>query len=274
MSAINWWNYKTIANTTRLWKPGLHPIENIHLNTNSWYNASIQKHSIEHETIEQELKEPKEKDIMRKIKINPTFEQRKMLTEWWHAYRYTYNKTIEDIAKVAINEDTTICAFIKPSTEESVTLELGSRFELPTKWKVKIKVLDPKVTVRFRYTKTKGVRIDIKVVQEEGQLKVSFHFAYPPIDYWTQFRDKYVTAPTLPLLKVVDKRIRASACKDACANYKTICTLAEQYNKRGTIGSLPFKPVGLLEWKKVVLHLFAFNETIKVEKNVNERNPI
>jgi hypothetical protein len=195
-----------------------------------------------------------------------------VLTEWWHAYRYTYNKTIEDIAKVAINE--TVRLVIKPSSDNSVTVDLGSRYELPTKWKVKIKVLDPKVTVKFRYTKTKGVRVNIKVVQEEGQCKVSFYFAYPSIDYWTQYRDKYVTAPTLPLLQTVDKRIRASACKDACANYKTICTLAEQYNKHGTIGSLPFKQVGLLEWKKIVSHLFAFKETIKVEKNVNVRNPI
>ena len=241
---IAWWNSKTIANTTRLWKPGLQPIQNNTLNTNSWYKSSIQKHiELTDDIISHELKEPIEHTITRKIKINPNLEQRKLLTEWWHAYRYTYNKTVEDIATNALSS--TVRLFIKPETQiinpdKLLKFELGSRFELPSKWSVKFKIIDPKLKVTLKYTEKSGVKLKIKIVQDD-YIKVNFDFTYPKIDHWHSYRDKYVTAPTLPFLKSVDKRIRASAVKDACANYKTICSLAKNHNKHGTIASLPFK---------------------------------
>ena len=222
---IAWWNSKTIANTTRLWKPGLQPIQNTTLNTNSWYKSSIQKHiELTDDIISHELKEPIEHTITRKIKINPNLEQRKLLTEWWHAYRYTYNKTVEDIATNALSS--TVRLFIKPETQiinpdKLLKFELGSRFELPSKWSVKFKIIDPKLKVTLKYTEKSGVKLKIKIVQDD-YIKVNFDFTYPKIDHWHSYRDKYVTAPTLPFLKSVDKRIRASAVKDACANYKTI----------------------------------------------------
>ncbi len=85
MSKVNWWNNKTISIAGNLWKPGIHTLSNKTIDTNSWYKASVQSHSKIGNVANYENKEIKEFNITRKIKMNPTKEQRDKLTEWWHA---------------------------------------------------------------------------------------------------------------------------------------------------------------------------------------------
>ena len=127
----------------------------INVNNHSWYNYSIHKHQkIKQFTYEN--KEPKEFNITRKIKINPNKEQKETLIEWWNAYRYTYNKTIEEIGNESLHETTKVCVHINVLNDGFIKLELGYRFELERKWKLDFKYIDePKVKLKINYDKNK-----------------------------------------------------------------------------------------------------------------------
>ena len=271
---IRWWNNKSIPVADKLWKPGLHPISTKKLPTESWYNSSVQLHQNIQE-YPYKKREPKEFNITRKIKLNPTKEQRTTLVQWWNAYRYTYNKTCEQIGNSCMNETRKISIHLDVSKDEIVKLDLGYRFELKRTWKLDIKyITEPKLKFKINVNKanTKITSTKITVLEDPviSPIRISYHFEYPKIESWYTLRDDLVTykrykspkdveefkglskeqvksanlkeffKDKLWLLDV-DKTIRAGAVKDARAACETICTLAKDYNKKGTLGPLPFK---------------------------------
>ena len=271
---IHWWNSRTIPIAETLWKPGLNPRKQININNHSWYNSSIHKHQ-KVKQFTYENKEPIKEFITRKIKMNPNKEQRKTLIEWWNAYRYTYNKTIEEIGNESLHETTKVAINIDVLNDSTIKLDLGYRFELKRKWKLDFKYIDePKVKLKINYdkNKTKITSTKITILQDPlvKQIHVNYHFEYPQMDSWYTFRNKLVSAKIHQFPKLVPefehltnqevkianqkpffkdkqwllnvhKSIRGSAVKDARASYETICTLSKDYGKKSTLGPLPFK---------------------------------
>ena len=271
MSKVNWWNNKTIPIAGNLWKPGIHTLSNKTIDTNSWYKASVQSHSKIGNVTNYENKEIKEFNITRKIKMNPTKEQRDKLTEWWHAYRYTYNKAVQEIGKNAVYQN--IQLDLRVNKENKVKVEIGTRFEMERSWKLDLKyILEPKIKLKLRKLKNGTYKTKIEIINDPAirPVRVNIHFEYPKVDSWYDLRNKFVTyklhknpeellefqnMTNLEIkqaniksmfkeerwLQNVDKRIRAGAAKDARSAYETISTLAKDYNKKGTMGPLPFK---------------------------------
>ena len=273
---IRWWNTNSIAVAEQLWKPGLNPIKTQHIYTDSWYKSSVQTHIIPEQFVQKyETQNIKEFNITRKIKINPTKEQREKLTEWWHSYRYTYNKTVEEIGKSCLDETRKIVLNLNVIDEQKINMELGYRFEMEPTWKLDLKYIkEPKLKFKINVNKanTKITSTKIVILEDPAAtpIRVKFHFEYPEIESWYTYRNKLVTSKLFKCPKDVDaykhltkeeikemnlkdmfrdkmwvlntdKRIRAGAVKDARASYETICTLAKDHYKKGTLGPLPFK---------------------------------
>jgi transposase len=267
---INWWNSKTIPVASRVWKPGLNPISSTKSNTNSWYNASIERHANPVDLSLIDALKTKSLDITRKIKLNPTKEQKEKLTEWWHGYRFIYNKVIEDIGSHP-DANHFVVATLKIQ-EDKVKLNLDPRFEMPRKWVLKINYNEIKMKVKLKYTKKKGCKLTIVIVEDSvvKPIDVEFQFQYPEVKSFYDYRNNYATAKIVqnpknipnyqeytstelkllntrdlylenPWLLNIDTRIRACACRDARAAYQTIKTMASNYNVKGTQGPLPFK---------------------------------
>lgn len=270
---IRWWNTNSIPIANSLWKPGIVPIRSYQQKTSSWYNASTQVHENVTQSLYQTYKPKEEIVVTRKIKINPTHEQKVMLTSWWDAYRYSYNKAVESMGSQGCEQSRQVALHLDVKEDGLIKLELGQRFEMETKWKVDLEYVEPKISLKINVSKKKGtVGAKIKVVHDPvvAPVKVGFRFEYPKVDSWQTLRNEIVTskyhqstkdlecfqnmtkeevyeANLKPDFKEkrwlldVDKRIRAGAVKDARASYETICTMAKDYNRKGTLGSLPFK---------------------------------
>jgi len=241
---INWWGPKTIPIANKIWKPGINPIKTFKNIKNTWFNSSKEAHTKVLGDFYPNLK-PETIHVTRKIKIRPTKEQRDILTQWWHGYRATYNKTIEAIGQEC--PDRIITPFID---EDGLEKE---RFEMKREWNLDIsKNTYTKVKLKLKYKKING---ETKVFVDKIQVvsdPLETPFKYQPIQHWHNYRDEYVTAKDrsgnikdftqqYPYLLKIDKTIRASAVKDACAAYKTICTLGKDYNRKGTLGPMLYK---------------------------------
>jgi hypothetical protein len=268
---INWWNSKTIPVASRVWKPGLNPISSTKSNTDSWYNASIERHANPVDLSLTETLKTTSLDITRKIKLNPTKEQKEKLTEWWHGYRFIYNKVIEDIGSHP-DANHFVVATLKIQEDEKVKLNLDPRFEMPRKWVLKINYNEIKMKVKLKYTKKKGCKLTIVISKDPAvkPIDLEFQFRYPEVKSFYDYRNDYATAKKFknqksipnyqeytttelkllntrdlylknPWLLNIDQRIRACACRDARAAYQAIKTMAFKYNVKGTQGPLPFK---------------------------------
>jgi IS605 OrfB family transposase len=271
---IRWWNSSSIPVAQTLWKPGIVPIRSYKQKTNSWYKASTQVHEDINQSMYETYKPNEEIVITRKIKMNPTHEQKVMLTSWWDAYRYSYNKAIENMGSQGSEDSREVVIHLDVKEDGVVKLDLGQRFEMETKWKIDLEYIEePKIKLKINVSKKKehlSVKINIISDPVITPVKVNFHFEYPIVASWQTLRNEIVTskyhqstknlevfqnmtkeeifeANLKPDFKKnrwlldVDKRIRAGAVKDARANYETICTLAKDYNRKGTLGSLSFK---------------------------------
>lgn len=253
------WNLECATLSNKLWKPGIKPKTTQDVNTNSWFKQKHLTFPCDNPTTYFGTNNTeKTYTYSRKIRILPNFEQKHQLTSWWHAYRYTYNKTIEGmIDETKSNSSPNFHVGVK---DDKVVVEYGQRSELTPHINLWIKEVEPKISCKFTCLK-KRVKVTIKVLQEEG-LKVKFYQEYPKVSKWEHFRDIFVSQKDRKTKEIrpffqddknswllsTYKTIRADACKEACKNYKTMCTNRQRYFKVGTVASLGFKSKRTESW--------------------------
>jgi hypothetical protein len=173
----------------------------------------------------------------RRIKLNPTRDQRLMLEEWWHAYRYTYNATIDSIIRDT-GASPKLEVVIKPNaTDDGITLaplRVVADVDYRLKVDLQAAVKQSKVSAKIRVLRSGGVKLGIKVLQDASCCPVILKLRcdYPEAQQWLKYRDELVSnkndanpffSNKAWLLKT-NKHIRASAVKDACAAYKGMTT--------------------------------------------------
>jgi transposase len=214
--------------------------------------VTIKKHNFDvgrHQEIKQ--RKPLKADVvdkliaMKKIKLNPTTEQKNMFQKWYNGYRYTYNKTIENIINDVGTQSEGVSCNIKVNEDDTVSLELGKCVRPTTKLFINMKeVKQPKIKATIKYYKrTQSCKLKIDVLQDpkDKPLKVKIQEGYPSARHWHQYRDELVTALNNPFfegkewLKETPKNIRQCAVHDACAAYKSICTNAKNNGTKGKL---------------------------------------
>lgn len=222
------WNDHCQHLTNYCWKPSLQPKECIPLSCNSWFSNQELSFDCSFPLLTVNNVEVPKHTFCKKVRLIPNNDQKTQLIKWWHAYRYTYNKTIEGI----INE--TQSSFQEVKHTYGTIEEVGYCSEI-----------NPKISLHIKEFKKK-----------DNPLKVKLFVKYPKVSDWKCFRNSYVTKKNNNFFKEehhkwlleVYKTIRASACKDACANYKTVRTLCDNFGKSGTIATMDFKSKRSESW--------------------------
>jgi IS605 OrfB family transposase len=222
------WNDHCQYLTNYCWKPSLQPKEHIKLCSHSWFSGEELLFDCSFPLLTINDKVTPKHTFCRKIRIIPNNEQRHQLVKWWHAYRYTYNKTIEGIIKETESQ------FEQLKHSYDNVDEVGYRSEVC-----------PKISLKIKEFKKK-----------DNPLQVKLFVKYPKVSDWKVFRNFFVTKKDNAFfedkqhkwLLGVYKTIRASACKDACANYKTVRTLCDNFGKSGTIATMDFKSKRSESW--------------------------
>ncbi len=231
---MGFWNDDCQRLQDYCWKPTLQPLQTKQLNTNSWYEGSICNFDCQFPILTTNNTKDVEYTFSRKIRIIPNKEQKQQLIQWWHAYRYTYNKTIEGIIFDTDSEFETL-QHVSP---DNSNVETGYRSEIT-----------PNVNVSIKVTKAKNNPIKLKLFTK-----------YPKVGSWIDYKNRFVIKkrektlnpffddPKHHWLLNTYKTIRTSACRDACANYKTVRTLLEQHGRHGTISTMGFKSKKTDSW--------------------------
>lgn len=262
---INWWNSKTIQASPSLWKPSLQPISQtplFHTPHKTWFEQSSQQFEC---PVPFQVTSPtfESKEIVRcrKIKLNPTRQQKEQLAKWWDHYRFTYNKTIEtiinDVKKEGNTDDSKVRVIADMFVKDDghVSLELGRELEPDRKITLHISEnkTAPKVSAKIRVLKgkkTEGqIKLKIDVLKDPAlrPLTVNFGFEYPASRKWRDYRDELVTATGVksqgwynqcPNLLETNKYIRTGAVQQAVSAYKTVCTNAKHNGTKGCLRTI------------------------------------
>jgi putative transposase len=257
---INWWNAETIKTSPLLWKPNQNPTLTQQFDTHAWFASNTQSFPC-HSIFPIPIKDFEEKTIVRskKIKLNPTREQKILLAKWWEHYRFTYNRTIESIINDVHDEHDSIARiipdFIVDEDQESLKVELGCELEPNSNIKLQIKVdhSDPKVSTKItvlKGAKTAGkIKLSIKVKKDPSirPVSVAFGFEYPAAREWKDYRNELVTATgvmsqcwykdDMTLLET-NKFIRTGAVQQAVSAYKSVCSNAKNNGTKGSLRSI------------------------------------
>lgn len=250
MKRINWWNSCCEKQTPSLWKPTLGVLPAVatvkgsctfkeYLFPETTRQIDIQRPNTTKDEFKDELY------ITRKIKLNPTKDQRLELQKWYDGYRYTYNKTLESIVKDVGTESERIACDIEVNEDSSVSLKFGKCVEPTPKLFLKIdQVRYPKLKVKLNVSKKTGLvsmKIDIKEDPIAKPLKVHIAQGFPESRTWQEYRNELVTIKNNGFfddkewLKETPKVIRQCAVHDACAAYKSICTNAKLNGAKGRL---------------------------------------
>ena len=246
-----WTPYCTEVSNS-IWKPTLTPSSKLSRPTNSWYKVDKSTFKIKQPQLFSSQEVDDEFSYCRKIRIKPNAEQRAKLNQWWNAYRFTYNKTVESMIKETDSKPSVQCHLHVET--DYVHVQIGYRAELTPHLCVRFFQREKFLKAKLQVSK-KQERVSLKInVFTNNQIGVRFFQEYPNIQSWLQYRNNLVIIKNNSFieknswLKNTYKTIRASACKDACSNYKTIQTLCKRYFKNGTVGTQGFKSKRAESW--------------------------
>lgn len=261
MAVINWWNSKTIQNSQLLWKPTLEPVCTSQITSKSWFESNTQRFPCPRPLILPQNTPSTSKEVIRcrKIKLNPSKEQKKQLVRWWHHYRFTYNRTIEALIEDVLDHEENVfrlkvCLDVdekgKVHVQFGTELQPNSRLKLKLQTRPEFKKLDCSLKVSTSKKTPGKVLFRIKVIEEPRPVRVAFGYEYPPPRSWKEYRDELVTAKAVrskhwfsqqPDLLETNKHLRTGAVQQAVSAYKTVCSNAKNNGTKGSLRTLFLK---------------------------------
>ena len=243
LKVVRWWDENVKRISSSMWKPTLTPIDSRPINLNNWSSASKYHYAsiISSNNLYPGIQADDKKECFktRKIKINPTKHQVSIFTEWYHAYRYTYNKTVEAIIQAIPDGEIKCNLNITYTSNGSVKIDLKACYNLDSKVKLHLYHQPAEIQYKLRCRKTnkkQPIKFDIKVKKDE-RIKVSLKHLYTTMPSFHSYRDRFVTLKDNSFFQEEEnkwliktqKNIRACATQDARANYETCCTLGKKY---------------------------------------------
>ncbi len=239
------WNDECQRLQDYCWKPTLQPLQTKQLDTNSWYEGRVCNFNCKFPILTTNSDKDVEYTYTKKVRIIPNTEQRQQLTQWWHAYRFTYNKTIESIIFDTESSYETL-KHVYNHKDNGDIIENGYRSEI-----------NPYVKTNIKASKAKY-----------NPIKLKLFVKYPKTASWIDYKNKLVIKkrekqvnpffddPKNQWLLNTYKTIRTSACKDACANYKTVKLfvkiMGDMEQLLQWILNLNVLKVGVLGWRVVM----------------------